>query len=106
MLIFGLILLLSATSLLNLVSEKKQISDRQQAYQLSGNLVETLLALPLDEAKALEPSQHSQWTAHNRYQVKLQWTPYSKHADFEKVEVSYTKGALNLIHLSLLHPKN
>jgi len=106
MLIFGLILLLSATSLLNLVSEKKQMSDRQQAYQLSGNLAETLLALPLDEAKALDPSQQSKWTAHNRYQVKLQWTPYPKHTDFEKVEVSYAKGALNLIHLSLLHSKN
>jgi hypothetical protein len=105
MLMFGLILMIASTSLLNLVDEKKRFSDRQEAYQLARNLTETLLAMPLDEAKAIDPDTRKGWTANHRYVIETRWEPYASNAQFEKLTVEYLKDKQSLIHLSVLHSK-
>lgn len=105
MLIFGLILMIASTSLLGLVEEKKCFGDRQEAYRLAQNLTETILALPLEDAKALEPDEKLIWTAQGRYTVETSWNPYIQDSHFEKVTVEYLKNNHLLIRLSALHPK-
>jgi hypothetical protein len=104
MLIFGLVLLASSTSLINLIEDKKSFGDRQQACQLAQNLTETMLALPLEEAKMFRPGKRKEWTVNNRFTVQTLWNPYPYNSHFEVLTIEYFKNNQSLFHLSVLHP--
>ncbi len=99
LLLFGLILLMTGSSLTGLLSQGKRISTQQHAYRLAHNLMETLLALPDNEAKALHPEEDAKWTLQKRFDVQVDRLPYVRNPKFEELSVEYRYQGQSLIRL-------
>jgi prepilin-type N-terminal cleavage/methylation domain-containing protein len=103
MLLMSVLLLMTGTTLLQLVAHSKTFQDRNEIYGLAQNLMETLLSLPEAKAKALTIADSNEWTQQHRYQVHVTWTPYAN-PNFEKLTIEYQKHGLSLLKLMTLTP--
>lgn len=103
LLLFGLVLLLSANTLVGLMTQSKTFQARNQAYQLAHNLMETLLALPETDAQTMDVTQSPEWTHHQQFEVKTTWKPYTD-PKFNILTVEYAQHGKTLIQLSTLKP--
>lgn len=105
MLLMSYLLLMSCSTLLNLLSDSKIVGHRIEAYQLARNLMETLLSLPESEAKVLDVANDPHWTAKHKFSVQVNWKPYTN-PHLEKMIVEYRQDGHQLIQLVTLKPYN
>ena len=103
MLLMSGLLLITGTTLLQLVAHSKTFQDRDEVYRLAQNLMETLLSLPEEQAKQLPIEDSEKWTHQHRYEVHVSWMPYSN-PHFEKLTIEYQKQGLPLVKLVTLTP--
>jgi hypothetical protein len=103
MLLMGLILLIAGTTLLGLTTHTRRFQEQARVNHLAHNLMETLLALPVPEAKAFHPEDQTEWTDGQHYTVQVTWEPYTD-PHFEKLRVEYSRKQHALIQLVTLVP--
>jgi len=103
MLLMSSLLLITGTTLLQLVAHSKTFQDHGEVYRLAQSLMETLLSLPENQAKRLPIEESEKWTHQHRYEVDVTWTPYSN-PHFEKLTIEYQKQGLPLVKLVTLTP--
>jgi Tfp pilus assembly protein PilV len=98
LLLFSLVLLLAGNSLIQILGSEQEVQGHKQALWEAQNLMEDLLALPVEEAKAFKPEK-------SEYDIEILWQDYQANKQFEIMTLQYSKNKQAVVQLKAIRQK-